>query len=293
MFGRHSTRLVLCTLLVSCSDATLLAQEPPAPSLPLPVAATPVNAPAPVPKSDQVVVPTGTRLPLLLRNGVNTRTAKPGDSVYFETAYPIAQNNRIVIPMSTFVRGEILEAKRPGRIHGRGEIRMALEQLTYPNGYTIEFRASPSSVDPNTGSGVDAQKRIEGPSSSLRDTTNVLLATAGGAYIGTLAGAATNDAPGKGALIGGGAGGLVGLIAVLATRGPEADLQRGTTMDVVFDRPLILDAALLPAAGGPGVDPQPRYAPAPVGARERQRETRRNHPGLPRMFPFLFFPLLR
>ena len=39
--------------------------------------------------------------------------------------------------------------------------------------------------------------------------------------------------------------------------------QNGTTMDVVFDRPLILDAALLPTAGGPGVDPQPRYAPAP------------------------------
>ncbi len=272
----------------------LFAQDvPPAPSPQQPVTADPAHAPAQATKSDQLVVPLGTRLPLLLRNGINTRTAKPGDSVYFETAYPIAVNNKIAIPMGTFVRGQILAAKRPGRIKGRGEIRMALEQLTYPNGYTIELRASPSSVDPNTGSGVNAQKTIEGPSSSLRDTTSVLLTTAGGAYIGTLAGAISNDSPGKGALIGGGAGGLVGLIAVLATRGPEAELQRGMTMDVVFDRPLILDAAYLPVNGGPGIDPQLRYPATPLDVRQRHRETRRNHTGLPTLLPFLLFPLLR
>jgi hypothetical protein len=229
----------------------------------------------------------------LLRNGINTRTAKAGDSVYFETAYPIAANNRIVIPMGTFVRGEILEAKRLGRIHGRGQLRMVLEQMTYPNGYTIELRASPSSVDPKTGSGVNAQKTIEGPSSSLRDTTSVLLSTAGGAYIGTLAGGIANDAPGKGALIGGGIGGLTGLIAVLATRGPEAELPRGTTLDVVFDRPLVLDTSLLPATGGPGIDPQPRYPVLTQDAHLRQREERRKHSGAPLLLPFLFLPLLR
>src|SRR5207249_7867224 len=64
--------------------------------------------------------------------GINTRTAKAGDSVYFETAYPVARNNRIVIPMGSFVRGQIVEAKRPGRIRGRGEFRIALEQMMLP-----------------------------------------------------------------------------------------------------------------------------------------------------------------
>lgn len=238
--------------------------------------------------NSQIIVPMGTRLPLVLRNAVSTRTAKPGDSVYFETVYPIAVNNRIAIPMGTFVRGEILEAKRPGRIHGRGELRMALQQMTYPNGYTIELLASPSSVDPNTGSGVNAQKTIEGPSSGLRDTTAVLLTTAGGAYIGAVAGAVNSDAAGKGALIGGGVGGIGALIAVLATRGPDGELPRGTTMDMVFDRPLLLDAAYLPAAGaGPGIDPQPRYVSVQTQPRGRRREP------LPRTLPFLFLPLLR
>jgi len=64
----------------------------------------------------------------MLRNGINARTAKAGDSVYFETAYPIAQNNRIVIPMGSFVRGKILESKRPGLIKGRGDFAWFLSR---------------------------------------------------------------------------------------------------------------------------------------------------------------------
>jgi type IV secretion system protein VirB10 len=252
----------------------LFAQEVPSASpAPLPVTADPANAPAPAAtKSDQVVVPLGTRLPLLLRNGINTRTAKPGDSVYFETAYPIAVSNKIAIPMGTFVRGQILEAKRPGRIKGRGEFRIALEQMTYPNGYTIELRATPSSVDSDGQEGVDSEGKIKGPSSVGKDTATVLVATGGGAYIGALAGGIVNDAPGRGALIGGGAAGVGALIAILATRGPEAELPRGTAMDVTFDRPLILDAAFLSGNGGAGQDPLAHLAPPAADPRKQLKE---------------------
>lgn len=205
MLRQESHAMVLITfLLVPLSPRPLLAQEPAPTASPQ---QTPAAARAPgtgsfagYPPEDRIIVPAGTRVPLLLRNAVNTGTAKAGDSVYFETLYPIAVNNRIVIPMGTFVRGEILLAKRPGRIRGRGELRLALEQMTYPNGYTIEL-----------GSRVNEQKNIQGPSSSLRDTTTVLLTAAGGAYMGTLSGAVGNDAPGKGALVGGGIGGMLGL----------------------------------------------------------------------------------
>src|SRR5712664_377239 len=274
MFPRFSSRALVFALLFAVdATAPLCAQElPPASSAPLPIAATPVSAPTPAPKSDQVVVPVGTRLPLLLRNGVNTRTAKQGDSVYFETAYPIAVNNKIAIPIGTFVRGQILEAKRPGRIKGRGEFRIALEQMTYPNGYTIELRATPSSVDRDGQEGVDREGKIKGSSSKGRDTATVLLASGGGAYIGAFVGAIANDAPGRGALIGGGAAGIGTLIAILATRGPEAELPRGTAMDVTFDRPLVLDAAFLPANGGAGVDPLARLAPPAADPRKELKQ---------------------
>jgi hypothetical protein len=275
MLRRFPARLIFIALLVASAGATdLLAQEPPADSSPgaAPVGQVTANSTTPAPTIGQIAVPTGTRLPLMLRNGINTRTAKAGDSVYFETAYPIAINNKIAIPMGTFVRGQILEAKRPGRIKGRGEFRIALEQMTYPNGYTIELRATPSSVDRDGQEGVDSEGKIKGPSSKGRDTATVLVATGGGAYIGALAGEIANDAPGRGALIGGGAAGIGALIAILATRGPEAELPRGTALDVTFDRPLILDAAYLPSNGGAGLDPLARIAPPAADPRKELKQ---------------------
>jgi len=273
MFCRFSSRFILLALFVSLAAAAdLLAQEAPASSSTEPAPASQATTKPVAPATEQIAVPTGTRLPLLLRNGINTRTAKAGDSVYFETAFPIAVNNRIAIPMGTFVRGQILEAKRPGRIKGRGEFRIALEQMTYPNGYTIEMRATPSSVDRNGQEGVDSEGKIKGPSSKGRDTATVLVATGGGAYIGTLADGIANGAPGRGALIGGGIAGVGALIAILATRGPEAELPRGTAMDVTFDRPLILDVGYLPMAGGAGVDPLSRIAPPAADPRKELKQ---------------------
>jgi hypothetical protein len=252
----------------------------PAPAA-VPVAASPVLAA----NEDSIVVPVGTHLPLVLRNGINTRTAKAGDVVYFETMYPISLNNRVVIPMGSFVRGELLSVKRPGRIAGRGEFRVALQQMTFLNGYTIDLRATPNSVDRDGREGVDSEGKIKGPSSKGRDVGIVLAATGGGAFIGTLAGAAINGAAGKGALIGGGAAGIGALIAILATRGPEAELPRGTTMDVMFDRPLVLSTAYLPVNTA-GVDPQ-RFLPPPSDDAHRRREERRDR--VPR-FPFPLSP---
>src|SRR5258708_11617806 len=122
MFSSFLERILVFSILLALGVMTpLFAQDvPPASSASPSVSTSPISAPAPVATRDQIVVPTGTRLPLLLRNGVNTRTAKPGDSVYFETAYPIAINNRMAIPLGTFVPGQILETKRPSRIRGRG-----------------------------------------------------------------------------------------------------------------------------------------------------------------------------
>jgi hypothetical protein len=283
----HARSLTFLLLISSFNAMALCAQEPPpAPSGTVPAPPAAPSAMVSASKPEQLIVPAGTRLPLLLRNGLNTRTAKQGDSVYFETAYPIAVNNRMAIPMGSFVRGEILEAKRPGRLKGRGEFRIALEQMTFPNCYTIELKAMPNSVDRNGQEGVDSEGKIKGPSSAGRDTATVLVATAGGAYIGTLAGAINSGAPGRGALIGSGAAGVGALIAILATRGPEAELPRGTMMDVVFDRPLILDATMLPAGAGAGADPQHRNVLQPVETRpdEREQQRRRMRQSLLRSF---------
>jgi alcohol dehydrogenase (NADP+) len=235
---RHTACKTTALLLFATSrfSAPAFAQTPASASSPTEPTQTQAQA-API------VVPAGTRLPLVLRNGINTRTSKAGDSVYFETVYPLALNNRIVIPIGTFLRGQLLASRRPGFVKGRGEIRMTLDQMTMPNGYTLSLSATPSSVDRDGREGVDKEGTVQGRSDTKSDVGLVLVTTGSGAFIGTLAGAAVNGAAGTGALIGAGAG----ILAILATRGPEAELPRGTTLDVIFNHPLVLDAALLPA----------------------------------------------
>jgi type IV secretion system protein VirB10 len=212
-------------------------QQPPGPQ----TSAPPVEAPqqetdAPRP-SRRITLPSGTRFAVVLQNGISTRTAKVGDSVYFQTAFPVTQDDQIVIPVGSYIRGSLVSTKRPGRVKGVGEFRMRLDTLILPNGYTVNLNASPGSADSGGREKVDPEGKIQGPSNKGGDVRTIASTTATGAVIGAIAGR------GKGAGIGAGVGGLAGLGAVLLTRGPDAELPRGTTLDIVLERGLTLDAS--------------------------------------------------
>jgi hypothetical protein len=174
--------------------------------------------------------------------------------------------------MGTFVRGEILEAKRPGRIRGRGEFRIALEQMTFSNGYLIDLRATPTSVDRDGREEVTLGGRVTGPGGVGKDVGTVALATVIGGPAGGYAGSLARAPFRNSVAIGHGVGFATGLAVVLFTRGPDAELPRGTAIDSILDRPLILDAASLPADAGAGVDPLSRSNPLPTEARRDRGE---------------------
>ena len=200
-------------------------------------AAHPAPAPAPNAAMQRILVPVGTRLPLVLHNGISTRNAHPGDPLYFETLYPVLVGERIVIPAGSYVSGEITETKRPGRVKGRGEIMLRLTQMILPNGYVVSFLASPAGASTGDDDTVDKEGKIKGPSNKAADASTIALGTGAGAGIGAAAAGL------KGAGIGAGIGALTGLAAVLLTRGPELELPRGTTVDIALDRPLYLDSS--------------------------------------------------
>jgi hypothetical protein len=188
--------------------------------------------------TERYVVPSGTRLPLILHNAVTTRNAKPGDPVYLETLFPIVIDNRILIPAGSYVQGEIQEAKRPGKVKGTGEIRMRLNSMILPNGYVVDFNAIPTNAGTGGNEATDSEGKIHGDTDKGTDVGTIAKTTGIGAGVG---GIATQSA--KGAGIGAGVGAAAGLAAVLLTRGPELELPRGTTVDVVLDRTVYLDAS--------------------------------------------------
>ncbi len=201
-----------------------------------PPVAPPQPAAAPKPATHEWIrIPAGTRVAVVLENGISTRSAKPGDSVYFHTSFPITQNNHIVIPVGSYLRGELIESKRPGRIKGRGEFRMRLDTLIFPNGYTVDLNAAPRSADSGGKETMDSEGKVIGAGGKGKDAQTVAETTATGAGIGAIA-----DGP-KGLGIGAGIGAAAGLGAILLTRGPEAQLPRGSTLDVVLEHELALD----------------------------------------------------
>ena len=197
----------------------------------------PTAKPASTP-ADTLIVPIGTRMPLVLHNAVTTRNARPGDPVYLETLFPIAIKGRILIPAGTYVQGEIQEAKRPGKVKGVGEIRMRLNSMILPNGYAVDFNAVPTNAGTGGNESTDSEGKIKGDTDKGGDVGTVVRSTGVGAGIGAIAAQSA-----KGAGIGAGVGAAVGLATVLLTRGPEMELPRGTTVDIITDRVIYLDAS--------------------------------------------------
>jgi hypothetical protein len=197
-----------------------------------PPLATPVSRNA----NMKVEVPGGTHIPLVLHNAISTRSARPGDPVYFETLFPVMINGHVAIPAGSYVSGEVTESKRPGRVKGRGELMIRLKTLILPNAYMVDLNAVPSNAGSGGNETTNNEGKIIGDSNKGGDIGTVAKTTAAGAGIGAIAQGA------KGAGIGAGVGAAAGLMAVLLTRGPEAELPRGSTVEAVLDRAILLDA---------------------------------------------------
>lgn len=187
--------------------------------------------------SDQIIVPAGTHLPLVLHNGITTRNAQPGEPLYLETTFPVVLNDRIVIPAGSYVQGEITEAKRPAKGKGGGEVRIRLTTLILPNGYTVKFDAVPTNADTGGGEYAGKEGQINTDRDRGADAGTVIKTGGAGAGIGAIAGGA------KGAGIGAGIGAAAGLATIMMTRGPDLELPRGSAVDIMLDRPLSLNAS--------------------------------------------------
>jgi hypothetical protein len=183
-------------------------------------------------------IPPGTHVLLRMENSLNTRTAQEGDFVYLRTTVPIASAGEIAVPAGSYVQGKVSEAKRSGRVKGRAQLAIRLETLTLATGKVYKFSPHLTAVDGGeTGQKVvGAENTIEQAPGRGQDAERIAILAGSGAGIGGIA-----DRSWKGAGIGSGVGSAVGLATVLLTRGKEVELRQGSTLDVVFDRPVSLE----------------------------------------------------
>jgi hypothetical protein len=228
-------------LLPLIVGAAAFAQQPAA----TPVAsAQPVPVPVSVTQPTTITVPAGTKIPLVLRQAISTKNARPGDPVYAATSFPVVANDHIVIPVGSYVQGVIDGVKRAGRVKGRAEVLVHFRTLILPSGYTVSLPgAVDSAPDLDTGgvknNNPESEGKIQNQGEKGKDA-GTIATTAG---IGAGIGAAARGL--KGAGIGAGLGAAGGLIGTLLTRGSDLRLEPGSTVDIVLERPITLDPAKL------------------------------------------------
>jgi type IV secretion system protein VirB10 len=207
------------------------------------------SAAEPEPKKEEaknmITIPAGTRVPLVLKHAISSKSARVGQKIYCETTFPVAAENRLLIPAGTYVQGEVTGVKRSGRVKGRAEIQLHFTTLIFPNGYTVMLPGSLESVPgSDTTRMKDEEGTVEAESTKGRDVGTVASTAGTGAVIGAVASRGV-----KGAAVGGLAGAAVGSAIGLFTRGDEVRLEAGSAVEMEFQRPVVLEERRLAQQG--------------------------------------------
>jgi len=176
-------------------------------------------------------LPRGTTIPVQLLNKLSTKTLKEGDGVYAMTIFPITLNNEIVIPVGSSVKGKVTVVERPGHVKGRAGLALSFQTLILPTGWTIPLYASLAGA---SDAATTTEGKVEGENTSGEDAAKVVGAVAVPAVIGGVFGGRSA------ARAGAGIGAAAGLATILLTRGKDIVLDKGSTLEIVLDRPLDL-----------------------------------------------------
>ncbi len=136
-----------------------------------------------------MVVAAGTTLDVRLNTGLNSKDNKAGDPFEGELDNAVVLGERVAIPKGSAVRGHVTNAVKSGRLKGRAELWVALDEITV-RGKAYQLASS-----------------TEGHKEGSKTTRNIIFiggGAGGGAAIGGAAGG--GKGAGIGAAIGAGAG---------------------------------------------------------------------------------------
>lgn len=205
--------------------------------------------------SAAIVVPAGTKVLLSLKSAVNTRSARVGDGVYLQSSFPVVVNNQVVIPAGAYVQGQIDAVKPAGRMYHRAEVRMHFTTMILQNGSVVAIPGSLHDIPGQSdGRMKDNEGTVQANGKKGKDAGTIAQTTAAGAGIGTMAGAASGQA-GRGLLLGGVAGAAAGLAYSMFTRSNEVAIPQGTAVEMVLQRPLVLEPNQVASQPSQGTTP--------------------------------------
>jgi hypothetical protein len=147
--------------------------------------------------------------------------------------------------------------ERAGRVKGRAQLDMHFTSIIFPNGSVVEIPGMVNSMPGARKQTVkdDGEGTIEQDSDKGRNAGKVAaVSIPTGATVGTIGGLDSGH-PIEGGVAGIGAGLAAAGLVTLFTRGADVNIESGTQVEMVLQRPLILEEENLAGAGAPGSAP--------------------------------------
>lgn len=171
------------------------------------------------PAAREVTIPAGTTLSLELGTSVSSKDSAVEDPVQATLRRAIVVNGETIVPAGAAVSGQVIEATRPGRVKGLARVGMRFNRL----------RVGDTRYDIRT-----AAVSRQAESTRKEDAAKIGIGAGAGAITGAIAGGK------RGAAIGTAVGAGGGTAVVLATRGEEVTLARGTVVTARLAAPVTI-----------------------------------------------------
>lgn len=218
---RHAGIVLLATLIGGLG-LRISAESTVAASHPAVSASSASNSAATEAAIREITIPAGTRLSLRMGSTVSSRSSHVEQPVQASLRAPVIVDGVTVLPSGTAVSGYVTEARRSGRVKGRARVGVRFNTLRV-DGTRYGMRTTSIAR--------------EAPGTKKADAAKIGIGAGAGAVTGAIAGGK------KGAAIGTAIGGGAGTGLVLATRGKEVALSRGTPVTVRLTAPLTIRVA--------------------------------------------------
>ena len=174
----------------------------------------PPAAPGPAQMAGNVTLPQGTNFVIRMIDGVDSETARVGQSFAASLDQPVLLNGDTVIPRGADVVVKLVDAKQSGKITGRTELALSLQSVRV-NGRMVDLNTQ--TVSQESGSQGAKTAKVAGGTAAV------------GAIIGAIAGG------GKGAAIGAGAGAAAGAGSGVILGGQKVRIPSETRLTFVLD----------------------------------------------------------
>jgi hypothetical protein len=188
-----------------------------APGAPAPPAAPAPEPEPPQPQYQEVTIPAGTSLSIVLDTEVASATSKVEDPVRGHLGRAVTIKGVEALPRGSRVSGVVTDAKASAKVKGLASVAFRF----------TDVRVGDEVQRIHTSAVARQAKSTKG-----KDAKKIGIGAGAGALVGAIAGG------GKGAAIGAGVGGGVGTGVVLATKGQEVTVPAGSTVTASLTEPL-------------------------------------------------------